>query len=186
MFGPQGWVCADGMVRPGGVWLTRPDCAGPLIVGEGIESALSAAILAGTEDAGPCRIVATLSLGALQGGWLSDRYGRVDPDAPAADPAVPAFTWPESAGAPFDEVRICVDRDMSPIHVKVRKAGGGTWRRTLDSETRARVCGALAEQAWRRVMGGDRAHAVRLWAPGPGRDFNDELRARLAVGGGVA
>jgi len=36
----------------------------------------------------------------------------------------------------------------------------------------------LAEQAWRRAG----AHGVRTIAPGPGRDFNDELRALLASG----
>jgi hypothetical protein len=79
---------------------------GPLIVGEGIESTLSAMQLYGK----PCRGVATLSLGALQGGWVLDRFGRLDPAAPAADPERPAFTWPGQ-----DEVLIAVDRDMKPI-----------------------------------------------------------------------
>ena len=175
MWGPQGWTRADGVTRPGGVWLTPPTGEGPLIVAEGIESSLSAAILAGE----PCRAAAALSLGALQGGWASDRFGRVNPDAPAGDPEKPAFTWPEPACAPWGEVRICIDRDMSEIRVKARKATGGTWRRPLDAETRARICAGLAEQAWRKAG----AHAVRIWAPAPGRDFNDELRARLAARG---
>lgn len=165
--------------RWGGVWLTPPGGAGPLIVGEGIESVLSAAVLAGE----PVRAVAALSLGALQGGWLSDAYGRFDADAPKADPEAPAFTWPEPESAPWGQVRICVDRDMKTIEKKARRAGGGTWKRPLDGEARARVCGALARQNWERVMMlSPGANGVRIWAPAPGRDFNDELRARTSAG----
>lgn len=165
--------------RWGGVWLTPPGGTGPLIVGEGIESVLSAAVMAGE----PVRAVAALSLGALQGGWLADNWGRVDVDAPSADPEAPAFTWPEPEPAPWGEVRICVDRDMKTIEKKARKAGGGTWKRPLDSEARARVCGSLARQNWERAMMLEPgANAVRIWAPAPGRDFNDELRARTSAG----
>lgn len=160
--------------RWGGVWLTPPTSTGPLIVGEGIESVLSAALLAGEQ----VRAVAALSLNALQGGWLADQWGRVDADMPAIDPEQPAFTWPEPEGAPWGEVRVCVDRDMATITRKARKAGGGTWKRPLDSELRARVCGSLAEQHWRRAG----ATAVRIWAPAPGRDFNDELRIQTSAG----
>lgn len=169
--------------RWGGVWLTSPTGTGPLMVGEGIESVLSAAVLAGE----PVRAVAALSLGALQGGWLVDRFDRVDPDLPKADPETPAFTWPEPEAAPWGEVRICVDRDMKMITRRCRKAGGGTWKRPLDGETRTRVCASLASQNWRRALGlhaaspAEGATAVRIWAPSPGRDFNDELRARAAA-----
>jgi len=162
MWGPQ----KDLEGRPGGVWLTAPDAPGPLIVAEGIESALSAAQLLGR----PCRIVAALSLGALQGGWETDAYGRIDPDGMRGNPDQPAFTWPEAG-----EVIVAVDRDMSPIQVKVRKLGGGTVRRRLDGEARARICAGLAVAAWKRAG----ANAVRAIAPGAGRDFNDELRERL-------
>lgn len=165
--------------RWGGVWLTPPGGPGPLIVGEGIESVLSAAVMAGE----PVRAVAALSLGALQGGWMTDAYGRVDPDMPKADPDLPGFTWPEPEASPWGEVRICVDRDMKTIEKKARKAGGGTWKRPLDSEARARVCGSLARQNWERAMMlPPGANAVRIWAPAPGRDFNDELRARTSAG----
>lgn len=169
MWGPQ---TRDGV--PGGVWLTHPASEGPLVEAEGIESALSGAVLAGT----PCRVVAALSLDRLQGGWLTDQWGRRNTILPASDPERPAFTWPEPEGAPWGEVLIWVDRDMSPIKVKVRKAGGGTWKQTLAADDRARVCGALAEQSWRRAG----ANAVRILAGGAGRDPNDELRARLAAG----
>lgn len=169
--------------RWGGVWLTPPGGEGPLVVGEGIESVLSAAVMARMDDGRPVRAVAALSLGALQGGWMQDRFGRVDVDAPRADPEAPAFTWPEPESAPWGEVRICVDRDMKTIEKKARKAGGGTWKRPLDGEARARVCASLARQNWERALqlpAG--ANAVRVWAPAPGRDFNDELRARTSAG----
>lgn len=164
MWGPQ----RDAEGRPGGVWLSAIDGPGPLIVGEGIESTLSAMQLCGR----PCRGVAALSLGALQGGWVLDRFGRLDPVAPAADPERPAFTWPDQ-----DEVLIAVDRDMKPVRVKVRKLGGGTVQRVLESEDRARICAGLAVQAWRAAG----ANAVRVIAPGAGRDFNDELMARVGA-----
>lgn len=161
---------SDGQGRPGGTWLTKPSASlGPVIVAEGIESALSAAQLHG----GPCRIAAALSLGRLQGGWLLDRFGRLDPLAVAPDPEKPAFTWPDVA-----EVIVAVDRDMSPIEIKTRKLGGGTMRRRLSGDERARICAGLAVQAWRRAG----AKAARTIAPAAGRDFNDELKARLAAG----
>ena len=162
--------------RWGGVWLTPPTGPGPLMVGEGIESTLSAAVLAGE----PARAVAALSLNALQGGWREDRFGRVDCDQPRADPDAPAFTWPEPEAAPWGEVRLCLDRDMKPIKRLARRAGGGTWKRPLGPEDRMRICAALATEHWGRTLGA--THRVRIWAPAPGRDFNDELRARTAAG----
>lgn len=168
MWGPQ----RDAQGRPGGLWLTAPSDRGPLIVAEGVESALSAAQLQGRR----CRIVAALSLGALQGGAMADRWGRIDPDSVSADPERPAFTWPEPASSPWGEVLVAVDRDMKAVEAKVRKMGGGTARRRLDGEDRARICAGLAVQAWRRAG----AARVRAIAPAAGRDFNDELRERLA------
>lgn len=169
MWGPQ----RDANGQPGGVWLTHPLADGPLIVAEGIESALSAWALM----RGPCRVVATLSLGALQGGWLPDKWGRIDPAAPTPDPDKPAFTWEEPTTRPWGEVMIAVDRDMAPIRVKTRKLGGGTVDRWLNAEDRARICGGLAVAAWKRAGA---AH-VRVIAPGAGRDFNDELLSRVGA-----
>jgi hypothetical protein len=170
MHGPQ----KDSLGRPGGCWVVgRPDRPGlPMADGgarawlaEGIESAMSAAMLLG----GSRRVLAALSLGRLQGGWLLDQYGRLAADTPAADPAVPALTWPG-----VDSVIIAVDRDMKPVTVKARAATGGSYERRLDGEDRARICAGLAEQAWRRAG----ANRVRTIAPPAGLDFNDELRAR--------
>lgn len=169
MWGPQS-IETDAGAAQGGVWLSHPSAEGGLVVAEGIESALSAAILLG----GPRRVVAALSLNRLQGGMLPDQYGRIDPDNVRPDPSRPAFTWPEPAGAPWGEVAIAVDRDMKPIKVKVRKAMGGTKRLQLDGDARARISGALAVAAWRASASG----RVRAIAAERGRDFNDELRAR--------
>lgn len=155
---------ADG--RPGGCWLIGPDGDGPAVVGEGAESALSAAILEGKS----CRVLAALSLGRLQGGWMLDRYGRLPTATIAADPETPPLTWPG-----MDEVVIAVDRDMRPITRKARRATGGTYDREIDSDERARICAGLAEQAWKRAG----ANRVRVIAPGAGEDFNDKLMGRV-------
>jgi hypothetical protein len=165
MHGPQ----KDSLGRPGGCWVVgRPELPGlhnSVVVAEGIESAMSAAMLVG----GNRRVLAALSLGRLQGGWLLDQYGRLAADTPAADPAVPALTW-----TGVESVIIAVDRDMKPVTVKARAATGGSYERRLDGEDRARICAGLAEQAWRRAG----ANRVRTIAPPAGLDFNDELRAR--------
>ncbi|WP_312139283.1 CHC2 zinc finger domain-containing protein [Brevundimonas sp.] len=159
---------------PGGVWLTSPHGFGPLIVGEGIESTISAAILNGVW---PCRMVATLSLEAMQGGWAADKYGRVSVDLPRADLSQRAFVWP--FGKEDVPVVIAVDHDMSTITRKVRKPTGGSMQVELDATARARVCGSLAQQQWRAAG----AMRVSVIAPAVGRDFNDELRARRASSG---
>jgi hypothetical protein len=167
MWGPQ----ADLEGRPGCAWLMATTVKGdpaPLIVAEGIESALSAAVLYGA----PCRCVAALSLGALQGGWLPDAYGRYDIELPRMDPARPAFTWPTPVVDPWPEVMVAVDRDMKPIVRKVRGLGGKTVERALSAEERARVCASLAAQQW--LAAG--APKVRTIAPAAGADFNDQLR----------
>jgi hypothetical protein len=164
MWGPQG----DAQGRPGGAWLIGPQGDGPLIVAEGIESAVSAALIYGRR----CRLVATLSLRALQGGWLGDKFGRYDPDLVLGDPARPAFTWPEDPAQPWGEVLVAVDRDMKPVEVKSRGPGGRSVRRRVTTDERARICAALSQQAWRRAG----APSVRAIAPAAGRDFNDQLR----------
>ena len=175
MWGPQG---KDG--SPGCVWLT-PVGSSPklLLVGEGIESVLSAACLLGE----PVRMAAALSLRALQGHWLADRFGRVDPACVSADPETPAFVWPTPEASPWTAVAIAVDRDMKPLRrIRTRKATGGTCEIEMCGETRAKICASLAEQAWRRACPDLPALAVRAIAPSAGRDFNDELMARMGEG----
>ena len=175
MWGPQS-ADIDGVRTPGCVWLSHPEAEGGLVEAEGIETALSAAILQG----GPRRVVAALSLGGVQGRVLPDKWGRIDIEALRPDPASPAFTWPEPK-RPWGEVLIAVDRDMKPVEVKVRKPVGGTAKRWLGPEERARICAGLACGAWRRTT---RATVRAIGAPA-GMDFNDELRARLGAGEGL-
>jgi hypothetical protein len=170
MLGPQ-----NGHGRPGGAWLSPSGReAGrdewlkrPLIVGEGIETTGSAAEIHYRRTGEVPRMAAALSLRALAGGWATDDRGRYDVDAPAADMDRPAFTWPDAG-----EVRPAVDRDMKPITVPVRGAGGGKRKRTLTADDRARVCGALATQHWTAAG----ANPVRVIAPPAGMDFNDWLK----------
>lgn len=176
MWGPQS-AEIDGVRIPGCVWLTNPAAEGGLVVAEGIETALSAAILQGE----PRRVVAALSLRAVQGGVLPDKWGRVDIEVLRPDPAQPAFTWPEPEGRPWGSVLIAVDRDMKPVEVKVRKPMGGTAKRQLGAEERARICAGLACAAWKRTT----TATVRAIGAPAGMDFNDELRARLGAGEGL-
>lgn len=161
MWGPQ----VDPEGRPAGAWLIGPAGAGPLVVGEGIETSLAAAAMWG--EGRPCRVAAALSLGRLQGGFLVDAYGRANPDCLQADPAQPAFTWPGIGSA-----AIAVDRDMAAVEFKVRAPLGGTVRRRLEGDERARICAGLAAQHWRRAG----AESVTTIAPPAGLDFNDWLR----------
>lgn len=169
----------DGEGRPGGAWLIGPEGPGldgsDLVVAEGLESALSVAVLAMRAGLA-MRVAAALSLDRLQGGEMRDAEGRVDPFAPRPDVARPPFTWPAPAAQPWPVVRVAVDRDMSPMKVRgVTPRGRTTWFER-DAELRARLCGRLAVAGWRRA-GAACAQAV---APRPGSDFNDELRRVLA------
>lgn len=165
MLGPQS---LDG--RAGGVLLSSFAGCERLIVAEGIETALSAASLLGPGYT----VAASLSLDRLQGGWSADRYGRYNPDQPTADFSRPAFSWAHP-DHPWSEVIVCVDRDMSPIRVKVRRPTGGSCLRELGPNDRAKVCAGLATQHWRRAQPGLRVSTI---APALGLDFNDELRGR--------
>ncbi len=171
MWGPQ----TDGAGVAGGAWLIGPEGEGPLVEGEGLETTLSVATL--SLRAGlPVRAVAALSLGALQGGWKRDEEGCIDPFKVQPDPARPPFTWPAPADAPWPEVLIAVDRDMSEIRVKARTGRGRICSFALGAEARAKICGRLAVAGW-KAAGATRARAI---APSPNSDFNDELRRQLA------
>jgi len=142
------------------------DDGAPLLVAEGIESALSAAALVQERlDLVP-RVIAAGSLQALSGEALRDRFGRLDPSSPRLDPERAPFTLSNPG-----RVVIALDHDMSPITVRVRGQVGGTVERVLDASARARLAGDLAAQAWRAAG----AAQVTLIAPRAGRDFNDEL-----------
>lgn len=183
MWGPQGHVDAAGVLRPGGIWLTRPDAEGPLVVAEGIENALSRAILLAGDLSLPMRAAAAGSLDRLQGHEAIDDDGARDVWAPKGDPRRPPFTWPESAAAPWGLVDVATDGDMSPIKVLGRTGRGRLTTYERVSAERARVCGRLAIAGWRTRLVEGSATRVRASCPPVGRDFNDELRAKAAPAG---
>lgn len=173
MWGPQG---ADG--KRGVAWLAGDPRAAPgtaLTVGEGIETVASVLELSAIARAG-CAMAA-LSLDRLQGGILRDDEGRVDVFSPEADPERPPATWPGRW-----RVIAAVDRDMGELRVKGRTGRRKPCDFTLDGEARARLCARLALRGW-MAAGAMDAKAIQ---PGPGCDFNDELRRRQARTGAAA
>lgn len=173
VWGPPSREDADGIMHPGGVWLTSPRAEGPLIVAEGIETALAAAMELGI----PCRVVATLSLHNLQGGYEPDSRGRYDLKNLRPNPLLPAFTWPEPADAPWGAPIICVDRDMTPVPIMTVGDDDETVEETLSGDDRALLSALLASAAW--IESG--AAWVSPVAPcTAGWDFGDQRQARLA------
>jgi hypothetical protein len=171
-WGPQTRLDPDGIARPGGLWLSRPDADGPLVVGEGIETSLSAGCMLGI----PCRVVATLDLDNLQGGYLTDGRGRVDLRALEANPLLPAFTWPEPAHKPWGAPVICLDRDMSPVKIRVAGDDDVDDEEWLSADDRATLCAALAAAAW--ITAGSRW--IMFAVPPADMDINDQHQAVLA------
>lgn len=186
MWGPQGMVEGQGdsaLSRPGGIWLTRPDADGPLIVAEGIENALSRAMIVAGDLCLPVRAAAAGSLDRLSGLELTDsKTGTRDIWRARPDPLRPAFTWPEHPDAPWGVVEIATDGDMSPV--KVRGMAGRKRNRPVtferDARERARVCGALAVGWWRSRLAPGSATTVKATRSPIGMDFNDVLMKRGA------
>ncbi len=171
---------ASGYLRPGAgellAEITRliDDVdAGPLLVGEGVESTCS--LMGVRPDA---RIgFATLSLGNLQG-----RAAKAGPHDSlqlwnvTGDPDGPPFTIIEPG-----KVVVGVDADMKPTApqwVQDRPKEAAV-KRALNGRERAELCGKLAAWHWREA-GAARVSVVR---PLMGDDFNDVGRAQVAAGG---
>jgi hypothetical protein len=182
MWGPQGMkVDPDGAALPGGIWLTRPDAAGPLVVAEGIENALSRAMMVAGDLSLPVRAAAAGSLDRLSGFEVVDpRTGARDIWRIRPDPQRPPFTWPEDPASPWGLVEIATDGDMSPV--KVKGLTGRKRNRPVtferDARERARVCGALAVAAWRGRLAPGSATIVKATRSPIGKDFNDVLMAQ--------
>ena len=153
----------------------------PLFVGEGVETTLSGMAIAldGSGDADAAIGLAALSLGTLQGspklikGALPLYDPRPDPDGAAA-----------LAFAHDGPVTGLIDADMKPLRGRVdmqtgeatgvaliERQRGPIIYRTMTTQERASVCGALFVHAWRAQ--GCRARAVR---PHMGQDFSDAIR----------
>lgn len=178
MWGPQ----YDAEGRAGGAWIVGPTASGlegsPAGGGEGIETSLSLATLFWLRTGRLMRTWAALSLDRLQGQPLADEEGCIDLGRPLLDPESRPFAWPPPAEDPWPRVVIAVDRDMSPLDVRGRNGRGRPCKFELDADGRARLCGALAVQAW-QAAGSETVMALQ---PSPGMDFNDELRALRARG----
>lgn len=172
VWGPTTRLDESGIARPGGVWLTSPNAPGPLIVGEGLETVASAGTMIGI----PCRMVATLSLDALQGAYLTDGRGRVDLSDLQPDPMLPAFTWPEPEHEPWGAPILCIDRDMRPIRIRVAGPDNEDEEEVLQADGRAVLCAALSAAAW--IISGARWLAFAV--PPPAMDINDQLLASFA------
>lgn len=120
-----------------------------------------------TDDVMGVAVPPTLS--GFCGGPSCDKYQRVDPVSPRADPARAPWMLPRMGA-----VWLAVRGDLVTPELKVRKVGGGTKRVQLTGADAARFCGSLAEQAWKRpvAQGGGEANRVRLLAPPNGSDFH--------------
>lgn len=174
MFGPQSRIGSDGVDRPGGLWLTRPDAVGSLIVGEGAETVLSAACEMG---GGPFRSVATGSLDALQGGWATDASGALNLADFEPCPHRTAFTWPDPPQNPWGIPYIALDRDMGAMRAHLIGADGIMAPGSISPEARAMLCGVLASHAW--IKSGAPA-VIPIMPLKEGWDFNNQLEARVA------
>lgn len=158
----------------GAVWLTDMDCespeARPLVVGEGIETTLSAM----DQEPGGVRGAAALNLGNLEGGLLKGPHGELPLWNVRPDPDRRPFLI-DRPGA----VIVAVDSDMKPISgpggrgVKVQARKGERWTlRSISGLERAEICAALAAKAWREAG----AWPIRAKRPPVGMDFNDMAR----------
>jgi hypothetical protein len=181
------------VVMPGGIWLSRPDAPGPLVVAEGIESSASRAIMLAGDLSLPVRAVAAGSLDRLQGFEATDKDGAVDVRQPTGDVLRPPFTWPENPGAPWGLIDAACDADMSPVTVLGRTGANRAGKsRTVpfvrDAAERARVCGRLATSAWKRRLAPGSETVVRASRPPAGVEFNNMVmaaEAELRMAGGI-
>jgi hypothetical protein len=113
----------------------------------------------------PYRVAVAPTLRSFAGGILGDRFGRVDPDGPRADPHDPAWSM-RALG-----VVLAVRTDLRTPEFKVRGPGGRSVSRRLEGGDAARFWGSVAEQHWRKAG----ANAVRILQPRAGDGFNSHV-----------
>lgn len=162
----------DGKVAP----LTPLSGDAPLLVAVDLQDAWALLQTWGRGERGAgsnrYRAVVAPRLKTFAGGFLGDRYGRIDPATPRADPADPPWRL-SGAGT----VYLAMRRDVRSPELRARAFGGGTRRLQLEGEEAARFFGGLAEQAWMTEGEGfEPANAVRLIAPAGSAGFNTYRR----------
>lgn len=113
-------------------------------------------------------VVVAPTLRSFAGNPLGDRWKRIDPVTPHADPEQAPWTDPR-----VGDVWLAVRGDLRASGLKYRKRWGGTGEANLEGEAAARFWGGLAEQAWRRAG----ANAVRILRPQSGPGFNSQCRS---------
>jgi hypothetical protein len=113
---------------------------------------------AAAESGHDLALVVTPSLAAFAGGFLGDRWGRVNPDAPMPDPGAPPWLCDEAMA-----VWLAVRNDLRSPELRRRQIWGGTGREVLAGEAAARFYAALARQAWEAAL--DREATVRVMRP---------------------
>lgn len=113
-------------------------------------------------------VVVAPRLSTFAGVALGDRWGRINPDAPAFDPAAPPWRVSDQ-----QQVVMAVRRDLRGPPMRARSFGGGTRPIQLEGEAASRFFGGLAEQAWStKADDFTPANRVRLIAPAGSAGFN--------------
>lgn len=151
---------------------------GPGVVVVGLDFAdvwTVAGTIAGRE---PVRAVVCPTISSFSGGVMGDRWGRVDPVTPAADPERPPWRMPGAMLNPgTTEVGLLMRRDMLSAPMRFRGAVGGTAETRLRGDEAAAYFAGLAVQAWGRIALPEGATLkVRPMTPARGASFHELLR----------
>lgn len=130
--------------------LTALDAPGPIVVG--LDFADAWVVASSMARSGPVRAVACLNLTAFSGGVMMDRFGRVDPVSPRADPErAPWRIPPAFLDQGVTEVGFAVRRDLITAPLKFRGVVGGTAETRLRGDEAAAYFTSLTVQAWERL-----------------------------------
>jgi len=113
-------------------------------------------------------VVVAPRLSTFAGVALGDRWGRINPDAPAFDPSCPPWRASDQ-----QQVVLAVRRDLRGPLMRARSFGGGSRALQLEGEAAGRFFGGIAEQAWSTKSNDfTPANRVRLIAPAGSAGFN--------------
>ncbi len=134
--------------------LTPGPCAGDRLVALDLQDLWALGSNA-AESGHDMHLVLAPTISAFAGGYLGDRYGRVDPETPFADPDRPPWTAQGN-----DQVWLAVRGDLRTPELRTRRTWGGTQRGAAHGDLAGRFYAGLAEQAWRRA-GASKVHILR-------------------------